>query len=70
MSTKKEKKIWRLTLENSAVTLTADGDTFHLYDETGKLIMNDVSRHKLTDFAFDHGADEVLHDYDLVKHGT
>lgn len=64
---KKAKRIWKLRFE---VSLSAGDERFCLYDDTGLLIMSDVSRHKLTDFAFDHGADEVLHDYDLVKHGT
>ena len=67
MNTKKAKRVWKLRYE---ISLKEGDMRFVLYDDTGLLIMSDTSRTKLSDFAFDHGADEVLHDYDCVKYGT
>lgn len=41
---------------------------FFLLDETGAVRCKDESRFKMSNFAFDHGADEVRHEYDLVKY--
>ena len=65
---KPSKKVWviKMTDETSA----AGPGKFWMLDETGEMQWSPVeeqSRTKMANFAFDHGADEVLHDYDLVK---
>lgn len=59
----KVKKIW-------VIKDTEDG-RFWMVDETGKVQWppeKEQSRYKMSNFAFDRGADEVKHDYDLVKY--
>ena len=59
---KPPKKVW-------AIKMTEEGK-FWMVDETGEMQWSPVeeqSRTQMANFAFDHGADEVLHDYDLVK---
>lgn len=71
MNKKEPKKVWaiKVTDESSA----AGPGKFWMVDHEGEMVWSPVeeqSRHRMTNFAFDHGADEVRHDYDLVKYGT
>jgi len=55
-----------------AIKATEAG-TFYIVDDHGKTHGQPVTKHlrpRLSDIAFEHGADEVLHDYDLVKHDS
>lgn len=59
---KPPKKVW-------VIKMTDEGK-FWMLDEKGEMQWSPVeeqSRTRMSNFAFDHGADEVLHDYDLVK---
>lgn len=40
-------------------------DPYGLVDEAGEIRHTGPNPHRLSDWAFDHGADEVRHDYDL-----
>lgn len=62
---KKTKTVWRLKVEMS---LKLGVECYCLYDEAGLLVLSDKSKHAAVEFAFEHGADEVVHDYDCVKH--
>jgi len=71
MIQKRVKSVWviKVTDETSA----AGSGKFWMVDNEGEMQWSPVeeqSRHKMAEFAFDHGADEVRHDYDLVKYGT
>jgi len=68
---KPEKRVWviRVTNEKDA----AGPGRFWMIDETGEMQWSPLEEqllHSMANYAFDHGADEVLHDYDLIKYGT
>lgn len=39
---------------------------YAVLDETGAVRLTGPNPHRLSDYAFDHGADDVRHDYDLL----
>ena len=58
---KPAKKVW-------AIKMTEDRK-FYMVDENGKIVWpstGEQSRNRMFDFAVEHGADEVRHDYDMV----
>jgi hypothetical protein len=64
MNPKPPKKVWKI--------LVADG-LFFMVDEHDVTVWPasmGQSRHKMFEYAIDHGADEVEHAYDNVKHGS
>lgn len=63
--TKPAKKIWRLVDTIPAETR----NPYTLIDDTGTHRDMGLSKSRLADFAFEHGADEVSHDYSHIRPG-
>lgn len=51
--------------QDGEVTIYFNGETFDLFDDLGRLIAECASAKRLSDYAFDNGAQSVKHDYDL-----
>jgi len=61
---KEPKKVW---------IIRDSPEGFYMVDHEGEMRWSPTerqSRHAMAIFAFEAGADEVLHDYDLVKYDT
>lgn len=65
--TTKQKSIWRIEHDGTGFLLiTPEGAAIAGF--TGVNPVQEATPGKLADYAFERGADEVKHDYDLVKH--
>lgn len=63
MNPKPPKKVWKM--------LTNEAGKFYMVDQDGSIQYGpdkDQSRHKMFEYAIEHGADEVEHAYDCIKY--
>lgn len=63
----------KTTKKKVFVIKVTDEGKFWMLDHEGEMVWSPVeaqSRTKMVNLAFTLGADEVLHDYDLVKYDT
>ena len=71
MKPKPPKKVWKIRVKES--TNGSPDALFYMVDENDNITYpttSEQSRHKMFEYAIEHGADEVKHDYDNVKYGS
>lgn len=71
MTPKQPKKVWKIHVTEDGHP--AGAGKFWMVDHEGEMQWSpseEQSRMKMAAFAFGHGADEVKHDYDLIKYDT